>query len=76
VSAPAIIQHHITMGFGYEFHEGVEASVAHYHALENEVSGPLYNPMYLNGQEGVPQSDATSSMFEDSFVMQFSFRHN
>jgi long-chain fatty acid transport protein len=75
VSAPAIIQHHITMGFGYEFHEGVEASVAYYHALENELSGPAYNPMYMNGQEGVPQSAVTSSMFEDSFVMQFSFRH-
>jgi long-chain fatty acid transport protein len=72
VSAPAIIQHHLTMGLGWEFHEGVEVSGAYYHAFENEVSGPMWHPAM--GQ--IPQSDVTSSMFEDSFVMQFSFRHN
>jgi len=72
VSAPAIIQHHITAGFGFEFHEGVEASVAYYRALENEVSGPLWHP----AMGAIPGSDVTSSMFEDSILMQFSFFHN
>ncbi len=72
VSAPAIIQHHITAGLGFEFHEGVEVSLAYYRAFENEVSGPIWHPAM--GQ--IPQSDVTSSMFEDSFVMQFSFSHN
>jgi len=71
VSAPAIIQHHLTMGLGYEFHEGVEVSLAYYRAFENEVSGPMWHPAM--GQ--IPQSDVTSSMFEDSIVMQFSFAH-
>jgi len=71
VSAPAIIQHHLTMGFGFEFHEGVEASVAYYHAFESEVSGPMWHP----AMGAIPQSDVTSSMFEDSLVMQFSFSH-
>ena len=72
VSAPAIIQHHITGGFGFEFHEGVEVSVAYYRALENEVSGPMWHP----AMGAIPGSDVTSSMFEDSILMQFSFFHN
>jgi long-chain fatty acid transport protein len=76
VSAPAIIQHHLTLGFGFELVDGVDISAAYYRAFENEVSGPLYNPAYEMGQVGVPGSDVTSSMFEDSFVMQFSFHHH
>ncbi|MFH1763220.1 MAG: outer membrane protein transport protein [Gemmatimonadota bacterium] len=71
VAAPAVIQHHLTLGFGFEFHEGVELSAAYYRAFESEVSGPMWHPAM--GQ--IPQSDVTSSMFEDSFVMQFSFAH-
>jgi long-chain fatty acid transport protein len=76
VSAPAVIQHHLTLGFGVNLVEGVDLSAAYYRAFESEVSGPLYSPMYQNGQEGIPQSNVTSSMFEDSFVMQFSFHHH
>jgi long-chain fatty acid transport protein len=71
VSAPAVIQHHLTVGGGWEFHDGVELSVAYYRAFENEVSGSMWHPMM--GE--VPGSDVTSSMFEDSIVMQFSFAH-
>jgi long-chain fatty acid transport protein len=76
VSAPAVIQHHLTLGFGVELVDGVDLSAAYYRAFENEVSGPMYNPAYEMGQVGVPGSDVTSSMFEDSFVMQFSFHHH
>jgi long-chain fatty acid transport protein len=76
VSAPAVIQHHLTFGFGYELVDGVDLSAAYYRAFESEVSGPLYNPAFENGQVGVPGSDVTSRMFEDSFVMQFSFHHH
>jgi len=41
-------------------------------AFENEVSGPIYHP----AMGAIPQSDVTSSMFEDSFVVQFSFHHH
>jgi hypothetical protein len=56
--------------------EGVDLSAAYYRAFESEVSGPIYSPMFENGQVGIPQSNVTSKMFEDSFVMQFSFHHH
>jgi long-chain fatty acid transport protein len=73
VAAPAVIQHHLTMGFGFELGEGVEVSAAYYRAFENEVSGPMQHPMMPGG---IPGSDVTSSMFEDSVVIQFSFHHH
>jgi long-chain fatty acid transport protein len=76
VAAPAVIQHHLTLGFGAEVAAGVDFSAAYYRAFESEVSGPLYNPAYEFGQVGVPGSDVTSSMFQDSFVMQLSFHHH
>jgi hypothetical protein len=63
-------------GFGVQLVEGVDLSAAYYRAFESDVSGPLYGPLYQNGQEGIPQSNVTSSMFENSFVMQFSFHHH
>jgi long-chain fatty acid transport protein len=76
VAAPAVIQHHLSLGFGAEVATGVDLSLAYYRAFESEVSGPLYNPAYEFGQVGVPGSNVTSSMFEDSFVMQLSFHHH
>ena len=69
VAAPAIVQHHITVGAGFELVEGLEVSAAYYMALENEVSGPMWHPMM--GQ--VPGSNVTSSMSENSLMIQFSF---
>jgi len=72
IPAPAIIQHHFTLGLGFTLVDGVDMSAAYYRAFENEVSGPIYHPV----MGAIPQSDVTSSMFEDSFVMQFSFHHH
>lgn len=72
VAAPAVIQHHLTLGFGVDLFEGVGVSAAYYRAFESEVSGPIYHP----AMGAIPQSDVTSSMFEDSIVMQFSFHHH
>jgi len=72
VAAPAVIQHHASLGFGLELAEGFDLSAAHYRAFANEVSGPIWHPMM--GQ--IPQSDVSSSIFEDSFVVQFSFHHH
>lgn len=71
VAAPAVIQHHLTLGLGFELVEGVEVSGAYYRAFESSVSGPIYHP----AMGAIPQSNVTSSMFEDSLVMQFSFHH-
>jgi long-chain fatty acid transport protein len=72
VSAPAVIQHHLTLGFGVDLVDGVDLSSAYYRAFENEVSGPRWHP----AMGEIPQSNVTSSMFENSFVMQFSFHHH
>jgi long-chain fatty acid transport protein len=72
VSAPAVIQHHLSLGFGAQLVEGVDISAAYYRAFESEVSGPMWHP----AMGEVPQSDVTSSMFEDSFVIQLSFHHH
>jgi len=69
VAAPAIVQHHLTAGAGIELVEGLEVSAAYYMALESEVSGPMWHPMM--GQ--VPGSNVTSSMSENSLMIQFSF---
>jgi long-chain fatty acid transport protein len=76
VAAPAVIQHHLTLGIGAELATGVDFSAAYYRAFESEVSGPMYNPAYEFGQVGVPGSDVTSGMFENSFVVQLSFHHH
>ena len=68
VAAPAIIQHHLTLGLGYELVDGLEISGAYYRAFEGEVSGPMWHPVM--GE--VPGSNVTSNMSEDSFIVQFS----
>ena len=48
----------------------VELTLGYYHVLENSVSGPMYGPMPL------PNSDVTSTMSENSFMIGFSFIAN
>lgn len=64
VPAPAIVQHHITVGAGLKWdHVGID--VGYYRALENDITGAFPTPM--------GNMDVTNSMFEDSFLMSFSF---
>jgi len=70
VAAPAIVQHHLTLGAGFELVEGLEVSAAYYRAFEGEVSGAMWHPMM--GE--IPGSNVTSTMTEDSFIVQFSTR--
>jgi long-chain fatty acid transport protein len=68
VAAPAVVQHHLAMGLGYELTDGLHVSGAYYKALEGEVSGLMWHP----AMGEVPGSNVTSKMSEDSFVVQFS----
>ncbi len=68
VAAPAIIQHHLTLGLGYELTDGLEISGAYYRAFEGKVSGPMWHP----AMGEVPGSNVTTTMTEDSFIAQFS----
>ena len=64
VPAPAIVQHHITVGAGMKWdHVGID--VGYYRALENDITGAFPTPM--------GNVEVTDSMFEDSFLMSFSF---
>ncbi len=67
VPAPGIVQHHVTLGFGFEPIRHVGVSLAYYHAFENTGSGPFVFP-----QGAIPGSRVTNSLKEDSILMQFS----
>jgi long-chain fatty acid transport protein len=67
IPAPAIIQDHISVGLGYKVSRRFDISAAYYRGLKNSVSGPIPNPALP------PGSTVTSSLDEDSVLLQFSF---
>ena len=68
IPAPAIVQHHITGGLGFQLSEGVELNLAAYAALENSIEGPMYRPA------AVPGTTVTNTMSETSLLLGFTFR--
>lgn len=68
VPAPAIVQHHATMGLGFSPIAGFRLDLGYYHAFENEIDGPIWGP-----QGPAPGSSVKSALKEDSFLIQFSF---
>jgi long-chain fatty acid transport protein len=67
VPAPGVVQHHITLGFGYQLTPSLAVDLAYYTALENSISGPILGPV-----GPIPGSDVTNSLSEQSFSIQFS----
>ena len=67
--APAIVQHHATLGVGYRLRNGFGVDVAYYRAFENSIAGPMVSP-------AGPMAGTTvkSTLAEDSFLLGFSFR--
>ena len=68
VPAPGIVQHHATVGFGIRPTRRFEISAAYYHAFENQGAGTFISPM-----GAMPGTTVENKMFEDSFLIQFSF---
>ena len=68
IPAPAVVQHHITGGFGFAIADGVELNVAAYKALENSIEGAMYRPA------AVPGTSVKSAMSETSMLVGFTFR--
>jgi len=64
VPAPAIVQHHLTLGLGYQF-DNISVDLGYYHAFNNDITGDFPTPMG-------PMS-VTNEMYEDSFLVSFSF---
>ena len=66
--APAVVQHHVTLGAGYRFRSGFGLDVAFYRAFENSVEGPfqtMAGPM--------AGTSVKSTLSEYSILMGFSF---
>jgi long-chain fatty acid transport protein len=66
--APAVVQHHATVGLGYEITGGFGVDLAYYRAFKHSISGPFQS---MAG--AVPSSNVTSSLSESSFLIGFSY---
>jgi long-chain fatty acid transport protein len=66
--APAVVQHHATVGAGYLFTNGFGIDVAFYRAFENTITGPFQT---MAG--AAPGTSVSSSMSESSFLVGFTF---
>ena len=68
IPAPAVVQHHITAGLGFQVTEGVELNLAAYTALENSIEGAMYRP------SAIPNTKVINTMSEKSVLLGFTFR--
>lgn len=67
-AAPAVVQHHVTLGAGYSFASGFGLDVAFYHAFKNVIDGPFQTPA-----GAMPGTSVKSSMAENSILVGFTF---
>ncbi|QSA95677.1 OmpP1/FadL family transporter [Methylococcus sp. EFPC2] len=77
VFAPAIVQHHLTAGAGFNVTPALELNVAYYHAFENTQSGPFISnggPGYPAINQAVPGTQITNRLSEDSVSAQVVYR--
>ncbi len=65
VSSPAIVQHRITAGAGYDISDNWQANVTYYHAFEESISGP-----FVGAGGPIANTSITSSLSEDSVAFQ------
>ncbi|MFZ4698839.1 MAG: OmpP1/FadL family transporter [Candidatus Methylumidiphilus sp.] len=73
VFAPAIVQHHITAGLGFDVTPDFAINAAYYHAFQNTVSGPFISngaPGYPLINQPIPGTKVTNQLSEDSFSAQ------
>jgi len=59
--APAIVQHHLSLGASYVISRHVTAHVAYFHAFANSITGPMHGPA-----GPVPGTSVTSTLSEDA----------
>lgn len=67
-AAPAVVQHHATVGAGYTFTNGFGIDVGYYHAFSNSITGPFQTPA-----GAMPGTSIKSTMSENSVLMGFTF---
>lgn len=69
VFAPAIVQHHITVGAGFNISNDLELNLAYYHAFQNTESGPFISSGaagYPKINQPIPGTKVTNQLSEDS----------
>ena len=67
VGLPAVVEHHITAGIGYELGESLKLDVSYIHAFENDISESGTAPDGSNAK-------IKSELYEDSLSFAFSWR--
>ena len=67
VGLPAVVEHHITAGIGYEFGESLKLDFSYVHAFENDISESGTAP------DGSP-AKIKSELYEDSLSFAFTWR--
>ena len=67
-AAPAVVQHHLTVGAGYTFENGFSIDAGYYRALEHSIDGPFQTPV-----GSVPGTSVKSSLAENSVLLGFTF---
>ena len=65
--APAIVQHHLTLGAGYMF-DGFGVDVGYYHAFRNTITGPFQT---MGG--AAPGTSVSTSLEESSLLVGFTY---
>jgi long-chain fatty acid transport protein len=68
IAAPAIVQHHISVGVGIRATKQFEITAAYYHAFKNSGTGEILNPAIPPGTSSV-----TNTLQENSVLLQFSY---
>jgi long-chain fatty acid transport protein len=68
VAAPAVPQHRVTLGLGWEPNESWLVNFTYYHAFEEGITGP-----YQSAQGPVPGTRVNSEMSEDSWTLQINY---
>lgn len=63
VAAPAIIQHHLSLGASLHLSAGMTLDLAYTHGFSNSISGPMYGPT-----GAVPGSNVKAEMSTDSLI--------
>ena len=67
-AAPAVVQHHLTLGAGHTFENGFGIDIAYYRAFRNSITGPFQTPA-----GAMPGTSVKSSLSEQSLLMGFTF---
>ncbi len=77
VPFPAIVQHRLTAGLGFELISNLLLNIAYYHAFESEKSGPFISTGasgFPPRNQPVPGTQVTNRLSEDAVSAQFVYK--